>query len=49
MTPASLATALRDCAAGPHPLEAGTGLLIAHGTFLHLAVTAIRRAAGQHP
>jgi hypothetical protein len=35
MTPASLATALRACAAGLHPLEAGVGLLIANGTFLH--------------
>jgi hypothetical protein len=35
MTPASLAAALRDCAAGLYPLEAGTGLLIANGTFLH--------------
>ena len=34
MTPASLAAALRACAAGLYPLEAGTGLLIAHGTFL---------------
>jgi len=35
MTPASLAAALRACAAGLYTLEAGTGLLIAHGTFLH--------------
>jgi hypothetical protein len=35
MTTASLAAALRACAAGLCPLEAGTGLLIAHGTFLH--------------
>jgi len=33
MTPASLAAALR--AAGLYPLEAGVGLLIANGTFLH--------------
>ena len=30
-----LASALRACAAGLYPLEAGTGLLIANGTFLH--------------
>lgn len=35
MTPDSLATALRTCAAGLYPLEAGVGLLIANGTFLH--------------
>jgi hypothetical protein len=35
MTPASLATALRTCATGLYPLEAGVGLLIANGTFLH--------------
>ncbi len=35
MTPASLATALRACAAGLYPLEAGVGLLIASCTFLH--------------
>lgn len=35
MTPASLAAALRTCAAGLYPLEAGVGLLIANGTFLH--------------
>ena len=35
MTPASLAAALRACAAGLYPLEAGVGLLIANGTFLH--------------
>ena len=29
-----LAAALRACAAGLHPLEAGTELLIANGTFL---------------
>jgi hypothetical protein len=31
----SLAAALRDCAAGLYPLEAGVALLIANGTFLH--------------
>ena len=35
MTPASLAAALRACATGLYPLEAGVGLLIANGTFLH--------------
>ena len=35
MTTTSLATALRACAAGLYPLEAGVGLLITHGTFLH--------------
>ncbi len=35
MTPAGLATALRTCAAGLCPLEAGVGLLIANGAFLH--------------
>ena len=30
-----LAAALRNCAAGLLPLEAGTELLIANGTFLH--------------
>ncbi len=35
MTIAALMTALRACAAGFYPHEAGTGLLIAHGTFLH--------------
>jgi len=35
MTPASLAAALRACAVGLYPLEAGVGLLIANGTFLH--------------
>jgi hypothetical protein len=35
MTPASLASALRACAAGLYPLQAGVGLLIANGTFLH--------------
>jgi hypothetical protein len=34
MTPNSLAAALRACADGIYPLEAGVGLLIAHGTFL---------------
>ena len=33
MTAASLAAAPRACADGLHPLEAGVGLLIAHGTF----------------
>jgi hypothetical protein len=32
---AGLAAALRAAAAGLHPDEAGTGLLISHGTFLH--------------
>jgi hypothetical protein len=35
MTTTSLATALRACSAGLYPLEAGVGLLIANGTFLH--------------
>jgi len=35
MTTSSLATALRACADGLYPLEAGVGLLIAHDTFLH--------------
>jgi hypothetical protein len=35
MTPASLASALRACAAGLYPLQAGVGPLIANGTFLH--------------
>ncbi len=35
MTIAALMTALRACAAGFYPHVAGTGLLIAHGTFLH--------------
>jgi hypothetical protein len=35
MTPPGLASALRACAAGLYPLEAGVGLLIANGTFLH--------------
>jgi hypothetical protein len=34
MTLNSLAAALRACADGIYPLEAGVGLLIAHGTFL---------------
>lgn len=34
MTPPRLVTALRACAAGLRPLEAGVGLLIANGTFL---------------
>jgi hypothetical protein len=35
MTATTLAAALRACAAGYYTLEAGTALLIAHGTFLH--------------
>lgn len=35
MTADDLADALRACAAGLYPLEAGTALLIANGTFLH--------------
>jgi hypothetical protein len=35
MTPPRLVTALRACAAGFYPLEAGVGLLIENGTFLH--------------
>ena len=35
MTTDELATALRACAAGLYPLEAGTELLISNGTFLH--------------
>jgi hypothetical protein len=35
MTATALTAALRACAAGLYPLEAGTGLLIAHDTFLH--------------
>jgi len=35
MTADDLAAALRACAAGLYPLEAGTGLLISNGTFLH--------------
>ena len=34
MTADDLTSALRACAAGLYPLEAGTGLLIASGTFL---------------
>jgi hypothetical protein len=34
MTTTSLATALTACAVGLRPLEAGTALLIANGTFL---------------
>jgi len=34
MTADDLAAALRACAAGLYPLEAGTALLIANGTFL---------------
>ena len=30
-----LSAALRAAAAGIHPNEAGTGLIISHGTFLH--------------
>ena len=35
MTADDLTAALRACAAGLCPLEAGTALLIANGTFLH--------------
>jgi hypothetical protein len=35
MTADDLATALRACAAGLYPLEAGVALLISNGTFLH--------------
>ena len=35
MTTTSLATALRACASGIYAVEAGIGLLIANGTFLH--------------
>ena len=35
MTADDLTAALRACAAGLYPLEAGTGLLIANATFLH--------------
>jgi hypothetical protein len=35
MTTTGLANALRACAAGLYPLEAGVGLFIANGTFLH--------------
>jgi hypothetical protein len=34
MTTSRLAAALRACAAGLYPLEAGAGLLIAHDVFL---------------
>jgi hypothetical protein len=37
MTTASLTAALRACAAGLYPLEAGAELVIAHGVFLHRA------------
>ena len=35
MTTDDLTAALRACAAGLYPLEAGTALLISNGTFLH--------------
>jgi hypothetical protein len=35
MTSPALPTALRACAAGIYPAEAGVGLLIAHRAFLH--------------
>ena len=35
MTADDLTAALRACAAGLYPLEAGIALLIANGTFLH--------------
>ena len=35
MTTPTLATALTSCAASLYPLEAGSPLLIAEGTFLH--------------
>ena len=35
MTADDLTAALRACAAGLYPLEAGTALLITSGTFLH--------------
>ena len=35
MTADDLTAALRACAAGLYPLEAGVTLLIANGTFLH--------------
>ena len=35
MTADGLTTALRACAVGLYPLEAGTELLIGNGTFLH--------------
>ena len=37
MTTDDLTGALRACAAGLYPLEAGTELLISNGTFLHRA------------
>ena len=37
MTTDDLNTALRNCATGIYPLEAGVALLISHGTFLHRA------------
>ena len=35
MTAYDLAAALRACAAGVYPLEAGVALLISNGTFVH--------------
>ena len=35
MTADDLAAALRACAAGVYPLEAGVALLISNGTFVH--------------
>ena len=35
VNPRQLGDALRACARGIHPLEAGTGLLIEHGSWLH--------------
>jgi hypothetical protein len=35
VTTDDLTAALRACAAGLYPLEAGTELLISNGTFLH--------------
>jgi hypothetical protein len=35
VNPRRLGDALRDCARGVHPLEAGTGLLIDCGSWLH--------------
>lgn len=35
MTAPALGAALRACAAGLYPAEAGVALLITHGTFLH--------------
>jgi len=35
VSPARLPAALRACASGIHPLEAGTGLLIDCGSWLH--------------